>query len=66
MSEHGSHVHRAHDHELKHAAQSAPDSFAGRLAVVTAILATVRAISSYMGGATQSNAAILKTEAANQ
>jgi hypothetical protein len=73
MSEHGFHVHGPHDHELEHAAHAAPDSFAGQLAVLTAILATVGAIFSYMGGATQSNAglykndaAIRKTEAANQ
>ncbi len=46
---------------------------AGQLAVLTAILATVGALFSYMGGATQANAgmyknnaAIKKTEAANQ
>jgi hypothetical protein len=73
MSDHGFHVHGPHDHALEHAAHEAPDSFSGRLAVLTAILATVGAIFSYMGGATQSNAglykndaAIRKTEAANQ
>jgi hypothetical protein len=73
MSEDGFHVHGPHDHALEHAAHQAPDSFSGRLAVATAILATVAAIFSYMGGATQSNAglyknnaAIRKTEAANQ
>ena len=74
MSEHGFHVHGPHDHELEHAAaHGGVDSFAGRLAVVTAILATAGAIFSYMGGATQSHAAlykndaaIKKTEAANQ
>jgi len=73
MSEHEFHVHGPHDHALEHAAHSEPDSFAGQLAVLTAILATVGAIFSYMGGATQSNAGLLKndaairkTEAANQ
>jgi len=73
MSEDGFHVHGPHDHALEHAAHETPDSFSGRLAVATAILATVAAIFSYMGGATQSNAglyknnaAIRKTEAANQ
>ncbi|MEY8688985.1 MAG: DUF4337 domain-containing protein, partial [Leptothrix sp. (in: b-proteobacteria)] len=49
------------------------DSFAGQIAVTTAILATVGALFSYMGGATQANAglyknnaAIKKTEASNQ
>ena len=73
MSDHGFHVHGPHDHELEHAAHGTPDSFAGQLAVLTAILATVGAIFSYLGGATQSaaglfknDAAIKKTEAANQ
>ena len=64
MSDHGFHVHGPHDHELEHAAHSAPDSFAGRLAVVTAVLATVGAMFSYMGGATQANAGLLKNDAA--
>ena len=74
MSGHGFHVHGPHDHELEHAAQHADkDSFAGMLAVMTAILATIGAIFAYMGGATQANArlfknnaAIKKTEASNQ
>ena len=77
MSGHGFHVHGPHDHELEHAAHGAhgaeKDSFAGMLAVMTAILATIGAIFAYMGGATQANAglfknnaAIKKTEASNQ
>jgi len=74
LSDHGIHVHGPHDHELEHAAQHASkDSFAGSIAVITAVLATVGALFSYMGGATQANAAlyknnaaIKKTEAANQ
>ena len=73
MSE-GFHVHGPHDHELEHAAShGGGDKFSGRIAVATAILATVGAIFSYQGGATQAaamlaknNAAIKKTEAANQ
>lgn len=64
MSEHGFHVHGPHDHELEHAAHQEPRSFAGQLAVITAILATVGAFFSYMGGATQANAGILKNDAA--
>ena len=68
------HVHGPHDHEIEHAAShGAGDKFSGRIAVATAILATVGAIFSYQGGATQAaamlaknNAAIKKTEAANQ
>ena len=74
MSDHGFHVHGPHEHELEHAAHSEsrhPSS--GTIAVVTAVLATVGALFSYMGGATQANAglfknnaAIKKTEASNQ
>lgn len=73
MSGGGFHVHGPHDHELEHAAQHEPKGLAGQLAVITAILATVGAFFAYMGGATQANAglfknnaAIKKTEAANQ
>lgn len=74
MSGHGFHVHGPHDHEIEHAAQhGGKDSFAGRVAVTTAILATVGALFAYEGGATQANAglyknnaAIKKTEASNQ
>jgi len=74
MSGHGFHVHGPHDHELEHAAQHGDkDSFSGQIAVMTAILATIGALFSYMGGATQANAglfknnaAIKKTEASNQ
>jgi len=73
MSGGGFHVHGPHDHEVEHAAQHGGDSFSGRVALTTAILATVGALFSYMGGATQANAqlyknnaAIKKTEASNQ
>ncbi|NML15565.1 DUF4337 domain-containing protein [Azohydromonas caseinilytica] len=74
MSGHGFHVHGPHDHELEHAAHHGQkDPFQGRIAVTTAVLATVGALFGYMGGATQANAtlyknnaAIKKTEASNQ
>jgi len=76
MSGAGFHVHGPHDHELEHAAQHAVHGEGGminQIAVFTAIIATVGAIFSYMGGATQANAglyknnaAIKKTEASNQ
>ncbi|WP_310625538.1 DUF4337 domain-containing protein [Limnohabitans sp.] len=73
MSEHGFHVHGPHDHELEHAAQGHGNSFTNKIAMFTAIIATVGAIFGYMGGATQANAglykndaAIKKTEASNQ
>lgn len=73
MSNHGFHVHGPHDHELEHAAQGHGDGFTNKIALFTAIIATVGAIFGYMGGATQANAglyknnaAIKKTEASNQ
>ena len=74
MSDHGFHVHGPHDHAIEHAAQHGDtDSFTGRVAVMTAVLATIGALFSYQGGATQANAglfknnaAIKKTEASNQ
>ncbi|TXI24666.1 MAG: DUF4337 domain-containing protein, partial [Roseateles sp.] len=64
MSSGGFHVHGPHDHELEHAAQHEPKGLAGQLAVITAVLATVGAFFSYMGGATQANAALYKNDAA--
>ncbi len=81
MSGHGFHVHGPHDHEMEHAIQGGHgdhgDNKAGgminQIAMFTAVIATVGAIFSYMGGATQANAglyknnaAIKKTEASNQ
>src|SRR5262249_19615703 len=60
----GFHVHGPHDHELEHAAQHGDDPMAGQLAVITAILATVGATFSYMGGNTQAEAALAKNNAA--
>jgi hypothetical protein len=82
MSGHGFHVHGPHDHAVEHAAHGGHgnhgshgggDSFASRIAAMTAVLATIGALFSYMGGATQNDAlmfkneaAIRKTEASNQ
>src|SRR5258706_14263879 len=78
MSEHGFHVHGPHDHEIEHATQHAAEhgdsgSMINQIAMFTAVIATIGAIFSYMGGATQANAglykndaAIKKTEASNQ
>ncbi len=80
MSGAGFHVHGPHDHELEHATQAAAgghghgaDGLTSQIALFTAIIATVGALFSYMGGATQANAglyknnaAIKKTEASNQ
>ena len=83
MSGAGFHVHGPHDHELEHATQHAAaghgdgahaaGGMINQIAMFTAVIATVGAIFSYMGGATQANAglyknnaAIKKTEASNQ
>src|SRR4029077_10680419 len=57
------HVHGPHDHEVEHAAHST-DPFAGKIAVMTAILATIGALFGYMAGATQNDALMFKNEAA--
>lgn len=62
MSEDGFHVHGAHDHEVEHHAQGG-DKLAGQVAIFTAILASIGAIISYQGGATQNEAMLLKNEA---
>jgi hypothetical protein len=74
MSEEEFEVHAPHDEVIEQAEEhGGADPFVGRIAVTTAILATIGALYSYQGGATQanatlykSNAAIKKTEAANQ
>jgi Na+/glutamate symporter len=80
MSEGGFHVHGPHDHELEHAQKGDHGGEHGehggmvnRIAMFTAIIATIGAIFGYMGGFTQANAglfknnaAIKKTEASNQ
>ncbi|RYF67026.1 MAG: DUF4337 domain-containing protein [Comamonadaceae bacterium] len=76
MSSGGFHVHGPHDHAVEHATQghgnhAAEHSTEGggissmnKIAMFTAIVATVGAIFSYMGGATQANAGLLKNDAA--
>jgi hypothetical protein len=71
-------VHGAHDHAVEHAAQGhgahgQSDPFAGRMAVMTAILASIGAIFAYQSGTSENlalyyknEAAIRKTEAADQ
>src|ERR671923_906471 len=57
------HVHGPHDHEVEHAAHTR-DPFAGRIAVMTAIFATLGALFGYMAGTTQNEALLHKNEAA--
>jgi hypothetical protein len=77
MSDHGFHVHGPHDHELEHATQHAAHGEGGgminQIAMFTAVIATIGAMFSYMGGLTQANAMLFKnnaqikkTEASNQ
>jgi len=79
------HVHGPHDHELEHATQHAAahgeqahhglagGSMTNQIAMFTAVIATVGAVFSFLGGDAQAdaslfknNAAIRKTEASNQ
>jgi hypothetical protein len=65
-----------HEHHVEHAthhAHAQGDRFASKIAVMTAIMATVGALMSYQAGSTESaaamdknNAAMQKTEAANE
>jgi hypothetical protein len=66
-------VHGPHHHAVEHASSHGSDPSAARIAVMTAILASIGAIGSYQSGANENlalfhknEAAILKTEAANQ
>lgn len=62
MSEHGFHVHGAHDHAVEHEAESG-SGLGQYVAIFTAILASIGAIVSYQGGATQNEAMMYKNEA---
>ena len=78
MSSGGFHVHGPHDHAVEHAAHGHGDDHGheadkahgnggasmNKIAMFTAIVATVGAIFAYMGGATQANAGLLKNDAA--
>lgn len=59
---HGFHVHGAHDHAVEHKAHSG-DNLAGQIAIFTAILASVGAIVSYLGGDAQNQAMLYKNDA---
>jgi hypothetical protein len=66
-------VHGPHDHAVEHAGEHGSDPSSARIAVMTAVLASIGAISSYQSGANENlalfyknEAAIHKTEAANQ
>jgi hypothetical protein len=62
MSGHEFHVHGAHDHAVEHAVEH--ESKLGQyIAIFTAVLASIGAIVSYQGGATQNEAMLYKNEA---
>ncbi|MDD4328372.1 MAG: DUF4337 domain-containing protein [Aliarcobacter sp.] len=62
MSGHEYHVHGAHDHAVEHAVEH--ESKLGQyIAIFTAVLASIGAIVSYQGGATQNEAMLYKNEA---
>ncbi|WP_295055245.1 DUF4337 domain-containing protein [Sulfuricurvum sp.] len=61
MSGHAFHVHGAHDHAVDHAAEE--KGLGQYVAIFTAILASIGAIVSYQGGATQNEAMMFKNEA---
>lgn len=65
MSEEEFEVRGVHDDAIDEAAErGGGDPFVGRIALTTAILATIGAVLSYEGGATQANALLYKNEAA--
>lgn len=63
MSEEGFEVPSPHDHAVEEVGHGA-DEFSGRIAVMTAILATLGAMFGYEAGSTQNEAALLKNDAA--
>jgi hypothetical protein len=61
MSGHGIHVHGAHDHAVEHEAHRS--GLGQQVAIFSAVLATVGAIVSFLGGHTQNNALLYKNNA---
>ena len=61
MSGHGIHVHGAHDHAVEHAGHT--PGLGQQVAIFSAILATVGAVVSMLGGHTQNEALYRKNEA---
>ena len=61
MSGHGVHVHGAHDHAVEHEAHKG--GLGQQVAIFSAVLATVGAIVSFLGGHTQNEALLYKNEA---
>jgi hypothetical protein len=57
------HVHGAHDHAVEHAAEHGGDKLSGRVAVLSAVLATLGALMTFAGGDTQAKAQLYKNTA---
>lgn len=51
-----------HEHQVEHAAESERDGLAQRIALMTAIIATIAALISYQSGSAQNEAMFLKNE----
>ena len=51
-----------HEHHIEHAAESGADGLAQRIALMTAIIATIAALISYRSGSAQNEAMFLKNE----
>lgn len=62
MSDHGFHVHGAHEHEVEHHAHNGTN-LAQYVAMFTAILSACGAVISYQGSATQTEAMMSKNDA---
>lgn len=59
------HVHGVHDHAIEHAAEhGGGDTLSGRVAVLSAVLATLGALMTFAGGDTQAKAQLYKNSAA--
>ena len=64
MPSEGFHVHGAHDHAVEHAsAHGDADPLGGRVAVLSAVLATLGALMTFAGGDTQAKAQLYKNSA---
>ncbi len=61
MSDKGIHVHGPHDHAVEHAGST--PGLGQQIAIFTAILATLGAVVSFLGGHTQNEALFFKNEA---
>jgi len=64
MSSDEFHVHGVHDHAIEHAAEhGSGDTLSGRVAVLSAVLATLGALMTFAGGDTQAKAQLYKNTA---